>query len=374
MKNRILACLLAAVMLLALASCGDGSGEAPATSAPDAATTAPQEPATDPIPEIGGNSTETVVKLNSTTEGIRFLGIRENTSDAVINCDNPGSGFEISIKSKGGTVKVRTRTANACSFRVLVDGQVWKNAEGSDTFVVNGVKNIEIPNVTEGDHTVRVVRLSDTSVGAVSFYNATFEGELVKIADEQALRVEFVGDGSLLGTDVTKAYAYLTAGKLNAAYAIVAGEGQGLTAGTAPIANSYAKTGDYTKGADVVVLDLGAVDLTSGVAAADLTAAYASFLAAVRAANGPMVKIVCLADSANADLSAAVTAACETAGGEISGNFVLTYTASTADALAQTLADRINAVKDATIELSVLSGTSSGYGVEIDFNAAEWIS
>ena len=196
----------------------------------------------------------------------------------------------------------------------------------------------------------------------------------MKITNEQTLRVEFVGDSSVVGEDVTKAYPYLTAGKLNAAYAVVAGEGQGLTAGTAPIANSYAKTGNYTEGADVVVLDMGAVDLTSGVTAADLTAAYASFLAAVRAANGPTVKIICLADSANADLNTAVAAACENAGGEISGNYVLTYTASTADALAQTLADRINAVKDAVIELSVLSGASSGYGVEIDFNATEWIS
>lgn len=376
MKNRFFACLLSAVLLFGMVSCKDDTKneEPPTTTTAAAVTTTAPEQTTEEPPVIGGNTTETVVKLNGLTTGIHVFGIREEASDSVINCNNPGSGFELAINSKGGNVNVRTRTADPCTFRVFVDGEAWKNANGSEDFTINGVKNIEIPSISEGEHTIRVIRISEQGAGAACFYNATFEGTQKMLSPvENALRVEFVGDNSVLGADVTKAYAYLTAGKLNAAYAVSAFVGQGVVTGTSPVPNAYGKSGSCTDAADIVVIDLGAADLTAGTSAADLTSAYGALLAAVREVNGPVAKIVCLS-SANDALHEVVTATCTAAGGEGAGYFAKALTASDAAAVAEELASYLTSIKDLTVETLLLTGAASGYGVEIDYNAGDWIA
>lgn len=377
MKNRIFACLLSAVLLLGMTSCGNDTAKDPqqGTPASSVTTAAPTAEVTTKLPEIGGASTETVLKLNALTEGIRVLGIRENVTDGMLNCDLPGSGFEFSINSKGGTVNVRTRTSNACTFRVFVDGVAHKNAAGSEEFVINGVKNIEIPNITEGEHTIRVVRVTEAGGVTSSFYNVTFEGTQIPLtADENALTVEFVGDGNLLGDDVTTAYAYLTANKLTTSYGISAYVGQGLMNGSAPVTNSYGKTGNYSKDAEIVVIDLGAVDLAANLSQEDLALALTSFFTTVRTVNSPITKIVCVSAASNEALTAAMAAACTAAGGENAGFYAKALTETDAAAMADTLAAYITSIKDLAVASSVLQAGSSGYGVEIEYDSNAWIS
>ena len=393
MKKRFLVFLLAALLIASMTACtGNDNPETDTTAAEE--TTLPEETtAPDVAPTPGAASDATVVKLNYGTVDIFTYGIRELEDASMLNCDQVGSGFEIKIDSEGGTVAVRTRTADATAFRVFVDGVGVKTADGSDYFVINGVKNIEF-EVTAGEHTVRVIRVSDAIVGAASFYNITFEGKQMVHADstEEPLRVEFVGDGITAGEglaesgDVTQAYSYLTAHKLNADYAITAFTGKGLATGATPIATAYSKSGNYDTPADVIVVNVGLEDVAltgdDAVTAEDLAKAYEELLKTIRQKNGPTAKVVCVTTSANEVLTAAVTAAVESVGGNAAGYYAKALTASAAKlptaaehaAYADELVAYITSIKDNEVVSPELVGSASGYGVEIDYASGEWKS
>ncbi|MBQ7347155.1 MAG: hypothetical protein IJW55_04290 [Clostridia bacterium] len=390
--KKILIFLLAALLTLSLCACGDTSDD-PA----DTGETGTKEEITTSggvIIQPSGN-TATTVKLNANTEDIKLFGARESASDSVLNCNTPGAGFEIVIDGDGGVVNVRTQTVKTVSFRVWVDGEACKNADGGDYFEVNGVKNIEIPAVTAGKHTIRVIRVSDKSAGTAIFYNISFEGEqeTIEESNETPLFIEFIGDGITGGAglggdreDATQAYAYLTANAMNADYAIAAFAGQGLTVGESPIASNYAKDGNYDAKADIVVVNVGAEDFAqtgdNAVDADAFTTAYKNFLKAVRAQNGSSCKIVCVSTSSNEALNTAIASACEALGGNQAGYYGKALTASAATnptaaehaAYATELATYLNSIKDDVISLKTLDRENAGYGEEVDYDSADWNS
>lgn len=398
--KKFLIFLLAAMLTLGLCACGDRTSEGPAATGENQ-TDGDQmggDQTTDPsgsmVIEPSGDEDKTTLKLNSGTDGIRMFGERETLSASVINCNNAGSGFEVVLESEGGDVQIRTQTSDPVCFRVWVDGEVCNSADDSEYFEINGVKTIDIPELAEGEHTVRVIRVSDAGAGTAMFYNITFTGTAgeTDAAPEEALFVEFVGDGITCGEalggaheDAAQAYAYLTANALNADYAIASFAGQGLTVGEKPIASNYAKQGNYERQADIVVVCVGNEDFAltgdQAVNAETFTAAYRDFLKSVRTVNGSQCKIVCVASSANRELGEAVANACDELGGENSGYYVKTFSVSSTvptaeehQAFATELAAYIDSIKDASVTLTTIVSEEEGYGAEIDYDAAEWDS
>ena len=185
------------------------------------------------------------------------------------------------------------------------------------------------------------------------------------------------------GSDII-IYAYLAAQKLKADYAIAASVGQGLTVGSAPISGSYAKNGDYSFGADVVIVHVGNEDVAvtgdGAVTAEALASAYQAFLKNVRAVHGSNAKIVCVSTSSNEVLKTALETACTELGGETAGYYAKLLTASAGKlptaaehtAYADTLATYIDSIKNNTVISPELQGAASGYGVEVDFGSSDW--
>lgn len=390
--KKVMTFLLACCLAVGLCSCDDDDNKkenttTTVTEQKEELTTKPPVIITPPAP-----SNETTVKLKDGAKNVLFLGEREESSDAVLNCNYPGSGFEVKIDCDGGTVNVRTETNDPCDFRVYVDGEAWKNAEGSYYYTINGNRNLEIPNVTEGEHTVRVIRVSDKDAGTAKFYNINFEGEQMELTvAEETPFIEFVGDGITLGAglnagacDAALSYAYLTANALGYDYAITGANGQGLTTGDSPIASSYGKNGDYTRGADIIVVNVGAEDFAKtgddAVTAEAFASAYKSFLKDIRTKNGATCKIVCVVTSANAELRTAVESVCTELGGDGAGYYAKLMIASAATAptaeehaaYATELTAYINTIKDNEVTLRELIGADSGYGSEIGFGSSEW--
>lgn len=393
--------LLACAMIVGLTGCSLFKKTEPMEESSETTTDATSVPdSTDATTEGGGVIVAppavelTTVKLNSTTENIRFFGFREVYSDKMLPCNNPGSGFEIKISGEGGVVNVRTQTSDPVSFRLYVDGVAYNNANGSPYYTINGVKNIEIPAISAGEHTLRLIRVSDRADGEAKFYNIAFVGAQVALEplSEDALKVEFLGDGITGGEglgvnvdDVTLSYSYLTALGLKSDYSIVAFEGQGLISGNSAIGSSYGTADDYTtNSADVVVLNVGGVDFsaTGGgmIDSASFKIAYKTLLQKLREVNGAECKVVCVVTSSNAALTSAVSEVCQGLGGDQCGFYLKTLTAPTGEipsvaehsAYAAELISYISSIKDKVIGPRELAKAEQGYGTEVDFDSAEW--
>lgn len=383
--KKVLTALLACLLAVGLCACNNDEPTTPETTA---ATQSGEENNILPIKPPA--KVEETVKLKNGAENVRVFGVREELSDTVLNCNYPGSGFEVKLNCEGSVINVRTSTSDACDFRVWVDGEAWKNADGGDYFTVNGVKNIEIPNVSKGEHTVRVIRASEKGVTAM-FYNVTFEGEQSELSATEAMTVEFVGDGITAGAklngencDATLGYAYKTAAALGVNYGITASVGQGVLTGTSPIGTSYAKEGNYANKADIIVVNVGAEDFAvtgdGAITAEAFAEAYTALLKNIRTKNGSACKIVCVTTASSEALRTAVANVCQQLGGESAGYFVKALTVSAATlpteaehtAYATELSAYLNSIKDITIEVNSLKDAESGAGEKVDYGTANW--
>ena len=186
--RRWIVLLLAGLMVFGLFGCGTKDGEDSATG--DSAgqpeestpTTTEADTNTDPDPSDPTDDLkqyEHTVVLNSGTEGIKILGERSLESSTQLNCDWTCSGLEFVIDCKGGNLTLRTSTTDPCYFRVWVDGEAWENTDGSLYYMINGTKNLVVPDMPVGEHTVRVLKVTGYTLARAHFYSMTFYGSLL---------------------------------------------------------------------------------------------------------------------------------------------------------------------------------------------------
>lgn len=409
-KQQLMAWLLAAGMLFLLPACKGSDPTTPDTDSTGrvtepADTGSETEPSKEePKPDL--SEFETTVLLHGEVEGVRRLGNRYLASDKQWNADWVGSGLELVIDCKGGSLTLRTSADNPCRFRAWVDGEVWNNTDGTPYYTVNGVKNLVLADLPAGVHTIRVIRVTDGTMTLAHFFNVTFYGTLLadRMPADQPLNMEFLGADAMSGlgvlgssgvegADGTLAYPYLTAGALGADYAITSLAGRGLVTGTPSLSFAYLLSSPlrdgasygFARAADFTVIDVGNVDFASGAKQSAFREAYIRLLRTVSEKNGGGKKIYCVwrADDGFASLLSDI---CLELGGTDAGIYTLCLpaaageapTAAEQQAYADALISLIRETKDAPVteapglrpeEILI---KDQGEGTQIGYNDPEW--
>ena len=264
--------------------------------------------------------------LNSRTWGVKVLGVRSLKSDTQINCDWTCSGIEMHIEHYGGDITFAVGSDEGCYFKALIDGEVVKSFQTptQNYFEVTSVEEqIVLKNIPEGEHTLRLLKVTGHTLARAQIYSVTFAGEILEYAEEEEpLYIEYVGDsiscgwgtigtngGAYTDQDGTFAYPYLVSEALGADYSITALSGQGLLVGqpgvlngylySSPLRNAKAKY-DFSRKADIVVINIGTNDWWSYSTNQEPFAnAYMQFLNTIKEKNGQDCKIVCIYNTMN---------------------------------------------------------------------------
>ncbi len=292
------------------------------------------------------------VVLNS--ENVKLVG-RTHLIDDVLWLAFSGTGAEFTYEGKKLDITFVGDNAafggaeNQARVAVYVDGErvvdeMINDAEKTFT----AFENAETKKVS-----VQIIKLSETAMSTVGVKPiAVADGEKITPAESKAHKIEFVGDSITCGygvddevkehhfstttEDVTKAYAYKTAQKLNADYSMVSISGYGIISGYTgngqkvpqqTIPQYYTKLGfSYNKFADevapdsvdwnfdnykpeVIVINLGTNDNSYVGGKADRKEEYATeymnFVKTVREKN-PDAEIFCVLGLMGTELYTAI--------------------------------------------------------------------
>ncbi|MBE6837844.1 MAG: hypothetical protein E7509_07650 [Ruminococcus sp.] len=320
--------------------------------------------------EDNGNSnsnTNTNNGNNSSTEGIENMGPvvltsekvkivgRTHLMDDVLWLAFSGAGAEFVYEGKKlditfvGDNSVNGGIDNQARVAVYVDGErTVDEMIDQPEMTVTAFENSESKKVN-----VQIVKLSETAMSTVGVKPITLaDGEKITPADDKAHKIEFVGDSITCGygvddevkehhfststEDVTKAYAYKTAEKLNADYSMVSISGYGIISGYSSNGNKvpsqalpqyYDKMGfSYNKFAnttspqnvewdfesfrpEVIIINLGTNDNSyvkgNSEKKQEYVDGYLAFLKTVREKN-PDAEIFCVLGIMGAELYSAI--------------------------------------------------------------------
>ena len=310
MKSKIIAVILLIAMVLSLLSCGGNN------------TT--DDSKDDVIDNVDDNKDDdkeesiVCIKQGETDKMNNYLRLFGRTyySNGRLALDHSGTGFEMKTDASNVSIDI-VATPSTSILNVFLDGVSYKSIKISR----NGTLNIA-SNLQDGPHLIRVIKSSSTAGGVLYVNSITTDGNILKHDKEYKLNIEFVGDSITCGagvlttpevmtnysnSDVTKAYSYICASKLDAAFSIVATEGicvkQVNTVGTNSLSmykwyslNNRTPYTNNTKN-DFVVVNLGANDehyvLYEQGYADQFYGDYLEFINMIREYN-PESEIICI--------------------------------------------------------------------------------
>lgn len=390
--KRILGLLLVCVMTaLCFVGCQNNGDESNTTAQQPTATEAPTAAEEPEIPPTG---TEKTLKLTGNISGVHVFGKRLYVNRNYLSCDYSGSGIEFVIDSGGGSLKLLTRTDAPCRFQVTVDG-VIRQFDGNPYVTVNGSEDIVVSKLTQGKHTVRVIKLTGFEQARASFFSLNFYGTLLtdEAPADREITVEFLGgnaasglgaNGDYTDQDATLAYPYLLASKLGTEYSILALSDNGLLD---EITNAYPYANvkkdaetlyDFPTPADVTVIHIG----SNGQSADAFTASYKSLLETVREKNGKFCKLVCVYNTSDTVAANAIAGVCAELGGEDAGVFYMgvsikdsgTLTTTEQQALSDALAPTLQQAIEAEIKTGTLNVGNGDAEIRIDDSDPTWNS
>lgn len=281
------------------------------------------------------------VSYKPTKENAKLLG-RTAYIDDTLYCAFSGTGIEFNFTGTKCSITVQgdsgcTNPANADSHARI---GIYVNGERIIDDMVDQAEEVYsvIDSETEVNATVSLVKLSESANSTIGIKEIKAVGAAIKPTADKDMLVEFVGDSITCGygvddpdkdhhfstktEDVTKAYGYLTAQKLNADYSMVSLSGYGIISGYSTddkkvevqtLPQYYDKLGycwnrngsfypsdvewDFsTRQPDLIVINLGTNDdsYTKDVEERqeEYCTAYVEFIKKVREKN-PDAKIVC---------------------------------------------------------------------------------
>lgn len=275
-----------------------------------------------------------------TENNVKLLG-RTVYIDDMLYCAHSGTGVEFTFKgtkcsitvsgdsTSGGSADSQARVAVYVNGERVIDDMVDKTEEVYDVFESDTAKDV----------TISLVKLSESANSTIGIKEIKATGIAIKPTENKDMLIEFVGDSITCGygvddpdknhhfstktEDVTKAYAYLTAQKLDTDYSIVSLSGYGIISGysgdgkkvsgqTLPplydkLGHSWVSNGvfspskeewDFTKRQpDAIVINLGTNDdsytKNNKELQEEYSKAYTEFIKKVREKN-PQAKILCV--------------------------------------------------------------------------------
>jgi len=341
----ILVALLCASLCLMLVGCGDdtneGENDENGTAADTAAatetstdTTAPDTDA--PNDENNGEDDsdgennkgngrgdeptvikQTAVVLNNRVQNVRMLNSRDTATHNEMTCDFIGSGIAFRLNNAGGdvTLNVLLSENRSGTFLVKVDGAPFA-MNGSPYIVVTQSGKISISDIPTGEHDIEIVKVSGYTQGHVTLYKLAFYGTLVaqdhdaekikiEVIDENALYVGITDRAGVAGTDAMLSYAALLDG-YEADISLLDFGNAGLLGNTNTVLARYSLRSpnrgtdayDFASSADLVIVNIGAVDYAASHTPADNANAfgqkYLSLLNLIRTKNGIGCRVLCL--------------------------------------------------------------------------------
>jgi lysophospholipase L1-like esterase len=279
-------------------------GSEPKPTAPPTWVTVP---ATDPSIQYTGR-----VELSSASAVFSYPGVS-------VRVRFQGDALELLLKDHGAG---DARTTNY--YQVILDGGTpVKLAVRANQTVYELAKKLP-----PGEHTVELIKLTETEVGRSELQGFRVHGRLLAPPARPTWRLEFIGDSITCGygtevsiaeaqnpttgfhsinQNVTRAYGWLTARELGAEAVTVCYSGRGVyrnntgsTTGTVPQLYDHVLPGqsaarwDFTRYApDLVVINLGTNDFVLGTPdATRFMSAYKDFLTRLRG-HYPQARIIC---------------------------------------------------------------------------------
>lgn len=340
MKKRILLCgaaIMMAAAMFALTACGGRSGE---------------------INENGDH-----VQVYSPKDAKQIGRTSYHADSKTLWCSLSGSGIDFLFYGKECSAELVgdsawTSAGNNAHYAVYINGKQTHNAqlnEASRTVIIAN------PGKAEDPCEVRIVKLSESAQSSLGIGDLTIttpeavyknhKDATLKPAENKTHLIEFIGDSITCGygvdgdpdkdkfttstEDCTKAYACVTAEKLDADYSLVSYSGHGILSGYTStgkqnksdlvpsyydlVGHSFATLSDgtkiqddkwdFSKKPDLVVVNLGTND--SSYTASDnakmreFASAYVEFLKQIREKN-PDAPIICVLGTMGTTLCDAV--------------------------------------------------------------------
>lgn len=275
--------------------------------------TAPVEQ-TEP-PKASGEIVTATYALAQVRASLRIIG-RSAVIGTGISCDLTASGIEFSAYMEG-TVTLRLSCNKNVYFAVYVDDVQTKDRvllTPSDT-------TLRLAEFLEGgEHTVRVLKQNESMHSLCVLESLHMTGYWLDAPKQAERYVEFIGDsitcgygvlgdsstenaGSYQYADGLRTYAFLTARRLGTDYSMVSCTGIGVVNGYRDfvMADFYAQTSYYRsreaaftpiRVPDLIVINLGTNDNSTGVSDGDFTEKAKQLIAQARALCGERVPIV----------------------------------------------------------------------------------
>lgn len=319
--NRMIAMILLFTCLLSCVACSDRDTSQAGT-----------EPVSETESEITNQTQEepTVLEMKKylIKDCLRYLKTYGRTEQIAggITCDFTASGIEFSAYMQGEVI-----------MEVAVENQTVESAKNDDiyfTVFIDGVRSetrpmarrarttaLKVAEFSEaGEHTVRVLKQSESKNGLCTIKSLTFAGNFREAPKAADYYIEFIGDSITSGygnlcadgtanpektvyKDGTQAFAFLTAQSLGTDFSMISCSGVGVAAGWRPMlakelfsAQSYYRAKDtaYTpaRTPDLVVINLGTNDKSKNISADAFLAEARALINLVRSTYGENVKIV----------------------------------------------------------------------------------
>ncbi len=308
MFRKTFSLILASIMLLSFVGCTVNEGNSDTSDASNTTEGTTQADETTPV-ELQSKK----INLNSQTEGVKVLGVRNLRSSDVINADWSCSGIEFNALCTGDVKFMVSATAN-CYYRVYVDGVEYKNGNSPFFTVTTSATEIKVTVANEGIHNFVLMKVTGYTLSRSTIHSVTLTGDITTEAPaDKDLYIEFVGDsitcawgtigtydGAYTGQDGTLAFSYLVSQTLEADYSMTALSGQGILCGNPgiPLGYKYAcynksttSQYDFERKADAIVINIGTNDFSKsnelGITPASFYTAFRNFVEYAREKNGP---------------------------------------------------------------------------------------
>ena len=314
----------------ALVACAGASGDARPASTVDVLDGAVQDGAGSPDARdgdaSGGADTgggEGAAPLPTGVEMARLVGRIDRRDPAGPRFGWPGSAVELRFRGTG--LDVRLHDTAVDQLGVVIDGKppvVIKTTTTEDAYVI-------ARGLPDAEHTVVLTKRTETFFGTVQLLAVTAlsgadggaPGTLLSPAAPRARKVEVIGDSITCGygdegvgptctfspdtESEASAYGAVAAARLGADHVAIAWSGKGMvrnydgladdvmpTLWPRTLADDAASAWNFSWIPDVVVINLGTNDFAKGDPGQPFQAAYAAFLATLRA-HYPAAYVVC---------------------------------------------------------------------------------